>query len=226
MPFIVDKEFGKELAQNYILLRKCKKVQSIAFFSYLISSIMIMLYSIISMTGLSWDWIAMYTGVSLMSHVAFVLIIDTIIVGPLSMYLAYRGCFLKHDLSAMLVLALQSVNYGFMIFLAVRHFFERVPVAFLAISIYSILCIVMAGLNIWANVKYHWLEDQRGFPQFSARFEEQKEEKFQRGILDPYQQEVNRLKKTSSSEMNDLGQTQEQLGQYVYEHKSSTMDEI
>ncbi len=79
---------------------------------------------------------------------------------------------------------------------------------------------------MWAIIKYHWLEQQRGFPHFSARFEEQKEDKFQRGIMDQFEQNVSRLKRTSSDSMTDIGQSNQQLDKYEHEHKPSSMDEI
>ncbi len=226
MPFIVDKEFGRELSRNYGLMKTCKKINSIAFFTYIILGILMMAYSFISIVGVSWDWLSVELEQTPFAYIAFAMILDTFIVCPLSAFLTYRASIHHHDLAAMIVLAIQAVNMVLMIVLECKGIISRIPVAFIGMMIYTVACLVTGGANMWAIIKYHWLEQQRGFPHFSARFEEQKEDKFQRGIMDQFEQEVSRLKKTSSDEMNDIGQSNEKLDKYQHEHKPSTMDEI
>jgi hypothetical protein len=226
MPFIVDKEFGRELSRNYGLMKTCKKINGIAFFTYIILGILMMAYSFISIVGVSWDWLSVELEQTPFAYIAFAMILDTFIVCPLSAFLTYRASIHHHDLAAMIVLAIQAVNMVLMIVLECKGIISRIPVAFIGMMIYTVACLVTGGANMWAIIKYHWLEQQRGFPHFSARFEEQKEDKFQRGIMDQFEQEVSRLKKTSSDEMNDIGQSDEKLDKYQHEHKPSTMDEI
>ncbi|MBO6116015.1 MAG: hypothetical protein J6P14_02545 [Ruminococcus sp.] len=226
MPFIVDKEFGRELSRNYGLMKTCKKINSIAFFTYIILGILMMAYSFISIVGVSWDWLSVELEQTPFAYIAFAMILDTFIVCPLSAFLTYRASIHHHDLAAMIVLAIQAVNMVLMIVLECKGIISRIPVAFIGMMIYTVACLVTGGANMWAIIKYHWLEQQRGFPHFSARFEEQKEDKFQRGIMDQFEQEVSRLKKTSSDAMNDIGQSDEKLDKYQHEHKPSTMDEI
>ena len=226
MPFIVDKEFGRELSRNYGLMKTCKKINSIAFFTYIILGILMMAYSFISIVGVSWDWLSVELEQTPFAYIAFAMILDTFIVCPLSAFLTYRASIHHHDLAAMIVLAIQAVNMVLMIVLECKGIISRIPVAFIGMMIYTVACLVTGGANMWAIIKYHWLEQQRGFPHFSARFEEQKEDKFQRGIMDQFEQEVSRLKKTSSDEMNDIGQCDEKFDKYQHEHKPSTMDEI
>jgi hypothetical protein len=226
MPFIVDKEFGRELSRNYGLMKTCKKINGIAFFTYIILGILMMAYSFISIVGVSWDWLSVELEQTPFAYIAFAMILDTFIVCPLSAFLTYRASIHHHDLAAMIVLAIQAVNMVLMIVLECKGIISRIPVAFIGMMIYTVACLVTGGANMWAIIKYHWLEQQRGFPHFSARFEEQKEDKFQRGIMDQFEQEVSRLKKTSSDAMNDIGQSDEKLDKYQHEHKPSTMDEI
>ena len=40
--------------------------------------------------------------------------------------------------------------------------------------VYTIVMIVLGVATMLANAKYHYLEEQEGFPQFSELFEEQK----------------------------------------------------
>lgn len=217
-----DSEFSK----NAVKMKMCKKAESITFFTYLISGIIIICYSFVSMVGLSWDAFYVMIGSEPTSQISFLMIIDSIVVAPLGFFLAYRGTMKHHDLSAMCAAALEAANFGLFIFLKVRHFFDRVPVAFLFFSIYSIVCIIVSVINIRSNVRYHWLEKQIGFPLFNERFQEQVDDKFQRGIMDQFEQRVSRLKKTATDEMTDAVVTNETLEEYVYEHKPSSMDEI
>ena len=226
MPFIVDKEFGRELSRNYGLMKTCKKINSIAFFTYIILGILMMAYSFISIVGVSWDWLSVELEQTPFAYIAFAMILDTFIVCPLSAFLTYRASIHHHDLAAMIVLAIQAVNMVLMIVLECKGIISRIPVAFIGMMIYTVACLVTGGANMWAIIKYHWLEQQRGFPHFSARFEEQKEDKFQRGIMDQFEQNVSRLKRTSSDSMTDIGQTDAKLETYQHEHKPSSMDEI
>lgn len=226
MPFIVDKEFGRELSRNYGLMKTCKKINGIAFFTFIIGGVLMMAYSFISIVGVSWDWLSVELGQTPFAYIAFALILDTVIVCPLSAFLTYRASIHHHDLAGMLVLAIQGINLVLIIVLECKGIISRIPVAFIGMMIYTVACLVTGGANMWAIIKYHWLEQQRGFPHFSARFEEQKEEKFQRGIMDQFEQNVSRLKRTSSDSMTDIAQTDAKLETYQHEHKPSSMDEI
>lgn len=226
MPYIIDRETSMEFMRNYTLLKRVKRINGIAFFTYLIGGLLIMAYSLVSMVGLSWDWIAMYTGIPLMSYISFILIIDTFIVAPLSFYLTYRVSILHHSLSGLIVLPLQVANYGLMIWLNIIHFFDRIPIAFTIVSLYSLACIFTGAANMWAVIRYHWLEDQEGFPQFNPRYEEYKENRREREIMDPYQLRMQQIQKRSSGEMNDLGTTQDELEKYEKVHIPSEMDSI
>lgn len=226
MPYIVDNETIKELSINFAMLKKVKRIFSIAFITYLIGGLIMIPYSFTSMVGLSWDWIGMITDIPLMSYISFILIIDTIIICPLSFYLTYRVSMLHHSLSGIIVFPVQVANLALMIWLYIIHFFDRIPIAFFAIAIYSVACIVTGAANLWAVYKYHWLEDQEGFPQFNPRFEEYKENKREREIMDPYQLRVNQLQRNSTGEMTDLGTTQEELEHYEQVHIPSNMDSI
>ncbi|MDO4863421.1 MAG: hypothetical protein Q4A05_04540 [Ruminococcus sp.] len=226
MPYFVDKETMAEFARNSVLLKRVKRINSIAFFTYLIGGLIMIPYSFTSMVGTSWDWLMGAMGEPYFAHVAFILIIDTLIVCPLSFYLTYRASLLHHSLSAMIVIAIQVANYIFMIVLNNMGFFGRIRIAFIGMSVYSVACILTGGANMWAVIKYHWLEDQEGFPQFSATFEEYKEKQREREIMDPYELRKRQLQRGSSGEMNDLGTTQDELEHYEKVHVPSNMDSI
>ena len=99
MPFIVDKEFGRELSRNYGLMKTCKKINSIAFFTYIILGILMMAYSFISIVGVSWDWLSVELEQTPFAYIAFAMILDTFIVCPLSAFLTYRASIHHHDLA-------------------------------------------------------------------------------------------------------------------------------
>lgn len=226
MPYFVDNETAKELARNHMLMKKIKKINSIAFFVYLIGGILMMAYAFTSMVGLSWDWIPILTNQSLLSTVSFLMIVTSILICPLSFYLTYRASLLYHSLSALITISLQIAYLIFMIILKNVGFFNRIPIAFYIAAIYSIICIAVGSVNFWAVIKYHWLEDQEGFPQFNPRYEEYKEHKHEREIMDPYQLRINQLQRQSNGEMTDLGTTQDELETYEKVHIPSEMDSI
>lgn len=71
-------------------------------------------------------------------------------------------------------------------------------------SFICIITIILSVVTAAANKKYHYLENQFGFPYFNERFEEQNLDTRQREIKDEYQQNYERLMKNSSSDMTDI----------------------
>lgn len=71
-------------------------------------------------------------------------------------------------------------------------------------SFICIITIILSVVTAAANKKYHYLENQFGFPYFNERFTEQNLDKCQREIKDEYQQNYERLMKNSSSDMTDI----------------------
>ena len=64
--------------------------------------------------------------------------------------------------------------------------------------LYNIFGISGGCIGFKTNLKYHWLEEQYGFPLFNERAEEQKVR------IDQFQCEYNRLKRTQSNAMDEL----------------------
>ena len=50
-------------------------------------------------------------------------------------------------------------------------------------------------LNVIANKKYNWLEQQDGFPYFNVRYRVQEIDNSQWNIKDPYTQKYEQIKK-------------------------------
>ena len=225
-PYFVDNRTAAEFAKNLTTMKKVRKINSIAFFVYLIGGILMICYSFTSLVGISWDWIPILTNQSTLMNVSFAMIIDAVIVCPLSFYLTYRASILHHSLSAMLVIALQVASFIIMIILFTKGFFERIPIAFYGKAIYAVACIITGAFNFGAVIKYHWLEDQEGFPHFNPRYEEYNEHKREREIMDPYQRRMQEIQKRAAGEMTDIGSTQDQLEKYEKVHIPSDMDSI
>ena len=217
---------NNDFSRNYTLLKRCKKLYSYMFYYFLVAGLLLVIYSITSMTGLAWDWLAVAGGADPLSPVAFVMTIDSVIVAPLCFFLAYRGSLRQNDLSVLLLMMLALGNLTFLIVLEKKHFFDRIMVSFLVGALYSAAALVLGAVNMKTNRTYHWLEEQPGFPLFNERAEEQRFNKIQRGIKDEFQQEMERRMKTASDSMTDLGQAQGELEKYVPEHKPSDMDSI
>lgn len=74
------------------------------------------------------------------------------------------------------------------------------------ISYLFFLCVLCTVINIFANKKYRWLEQQDGFPYFNMRFRNQEFDKCQWNIKDPYTVQLEEIKKNNnnSDHMDDI----------------------
>ena len=219
-------DINNDFAKNYTKMKRCQKYYTWVFYYFIVAGLLLTIYAFTSMTGLAWDWLAVAAGVDPLSPVSFVLIIDAFIVAPLNVFLVWRGALKHNDLSVILLLMLNLGNLAFLCVLWGHKFFHRIPLAFAVFLLYSIAALVLGGVNMKANITYHWLEEQPGFPLFNERAEEQRFDRIQRGIKDQFQQEMERRMKTASDSMSDLGAAGGELEKYVPEHKPSDMDSI
>ena len=226
MPYFVDNETAARFTRNQVAMKRVRRVNSIAFFIFLIGGLIMIPASFLSLTGTSWDWLMGATGERYFAHVAFIMIVDSLVICPLAFYLTYRVSLLHHSLSGLIVIPLMIANLIFMLVLHKMGFFGLIAAPFWAMLVYCTACAAAGAANMWAVIKYHWLEDQEGFPQFNARFEEYKEHKREREIMDPYQKQMNEIKRRSTGEMSELGTTQDKLEQYEKVHVQSDMDSI
>ena len=76
----------------------------------------------------------------------------------------------------------------------------------LGLILFTPVCILCAVLNVLANKKYQWLEQQDGFPYFNVRYRDQEIDKTQWNIKDPYTQNYEELKKKNDNngQMDEL----------------------
>ncbi len=165
-----------EMAHNSALIKRCTKTYSIIVTIY---------------AGIC----AFYAGVVLFGILLgqvgnpLVPFLDGVIFKGALFFCGFMACY-KHNtkftLFAMVIAVINIfIKYGINVFIC-------------------FITIVLSLATSFANKEYHYLEKQFGFPYFNERFEEQNLDKRQREIKDEYQQNYERLMKTSSSDMTDI----------------------
>ena len=68
------------------------------------------------------------------------------------------------------------------------------------------ICVLCTVLNVIANKKYNWLEQQDGFPYFNVRYRVQEIDNSQWNIKDPFTQKYEQIKKqdNNNGQMDEL----------------------
>lgn len=219
-------ETGRDFARFSSMMKKCRKIHGLVFYTYLIAGLIFILYSIISGVFMAWEWLFICLDLDTPSSVWFISVLDSIIVAPAGFAMAVAGSYGKKDLYAMFALALVALNFILLIFLKIRGFFDLVPLSFYVGAIYSVLCIIVSALNIKANLSYHFLEEQYGFPHFNERFTQQEEDIFQDKILDRFTINMREIQRYSSDSMDDLHTVDGVLEKYEHTHKPSDIEEL
>ncbi|MBR6670076.1 MAG: hypothetical protein IKL31_04935 [Ruminococcus sp.] len=219
--------YSNDMTLNLMRLKRCKKIYSFVFYIYLLGGILLIVYSIVNSVIFAWEWFyAITTTARSPSGLVIGVIIDAIIVAPPAFILAYHGSVKQHDIYAIFALVLISLNLVLMIILKNKKFFDPMPFAFYVVLLYSVVCIGVSLLNIWANIVYHKLENSYGFPHFNERFSEYEEEKNQRKIMDKYEMEMRRRMKTATDTMSGVDSPIEILEDNDLSHKPDIMDSL
>lgn len=219
-------ETGREFARNSMLMKKCRKIHGLVFYTYLVAGLIYIIYAIISGVFMAWDWLFICLELDTPSTVWFITVADSLVVAPGGFAMAVAGSYGKKDLYAMFSFALAVLNLILLIFLKTRGFFDIVPLSFYVGAVYSVLCGIVSALNIKANLTYHFLEEQYGFPHFNERFTQQDEDIFQDKILDKFTMNMREIQKNSSDSMDDLPSVEGTFEKYEHVHKPSDMDEL
>ncbi len=219
-------EMGKDFARNLMLMKRCRRIHGLVFYTYLVAGLIFIIYSIISGVFMAWDWLFICLELDTPSTVWFITVTDALIVAPAGFAMAVAGSYGKKDLYAMFSLALAALNFFLLIFLKARGFFDIVPLSFYVGAIYSVLCIIVSALNIKANLTYHFLEEQYGFPHFNERFAQQDVDIFQDKILDRFTINMREIQKNSSDSMDDLPTVEGVFEKYEHVHNPSDMEEL
>lgn len=101
----------------------------------------------------------------------------------------FCGVYVHKNIPAIVAPFLASVNSFF----------------FSIVSFFIPVCILCSVVNILANRKYRWLEQQDGFPYFNVRFKDQEIDSTQWNIKDPYTQSYEEIKKQDNNgQMDEL----------------------
>ena len=202
--------FDKSIYVRHLTtLRSCRKKYTIIFFYSIASSIMLLLYGFLNLVSISPDmYILKMTenNSNLLSPNYFVLFIDSLIVAPLALYFGLRVSISQHDLSALLNILLLTSNL--ILFFVNRDwdFFHRVPITFAFYALFCVTGIFFSMLGLKTNFRYHWLEEQDGFPHFSEHLAEYEMYGRNWDKYNPYITESERRSKTAQDHMDELPQ--------------------
>ncbi|MBQ3916009.1 MAG: hypothetical protein II690_05415 [Ruminococcus sp.] len=211
-----------EFAENFKSLQRCETIYNKISWLYIAMPLMNLFFGIVIMVGASYDAL-------------FVLIMQLLIY-PFVGYHGWMSCYKKNDFSAMSAPTAIAINCIVLLvgsFLVEGKIFGRVPFnSVLFALIPNVISLAASGfscvLTLRANAKYRWLEQQVGFPYFNERNEEHKMDMRQFDIIDPYQVEINRLKKTAREDMPDMESPSQstELEQKVFHADSGNMPDL
>lgn len=201
--------YDSSYAINLSLLKKCRKRYSIIFYYVIISSAFIFIYGFLNLLSISPDIYilkATENTDNIISPNYIALFVDALIVVPISLYFGLRLTISQHDLSALLNIFLFTTNI--IVFFVKKDwgFLQRVPIAFVVFMLYSTAGIFFSIIGLVTNHKYHWLEEQDGFPHFNERMVEYDNKKRNWDKHNPFIEQRERLKKTAQDHMDDLPQ--------------------
>lgn len=181
--------YNEEYTKNYTSLKKCNKVYTIVSVIY---------GAVCIPYALSQLYLMLLTANGDVSYLFFQAVFKAVI-----FVLGYLGCYKKDNRYSFASVGAALLNIiclgyddryvqGFLFFLD--------DLGFMLIVLFSVLC----GLVVYTNKKYHYLEQQEGFPYFNERFEKQKSDSIQYKIKDPYQQRLEEIQKNSSDSMDEI----------------------
>ncbi|HAE52857.1 MAG TPA: hypothetical protein DCG30_06350 [Ruminococcus sp.] len=217
--------FDDEIIKNAVRMKNCKKIWGCVFYTYLIGGILMILYSFLSITGVSWDWLFILVGTDTLAPIAMFMILDSLVSAPLGFFLALKGSYGHSDLCVFLAPALNMANLIFMIIMKSHHVFDVNPVPFIVCVTYSLACIITSSFNIYANITYRKLEKARGFPHFSERFVEREEARNMKERMKEYK-DTHKSNKKIVSDMDDISPVNQEIEKYQEVHNPSIMDDI
>ncbi|MDE5619241.1 MAG: hypothetical protein K2I80_01775 [Ruminococcus sp.] len=177
--------------KNRKMLRRCERIYKLIFRGYFIScvplSLITLIYGSMALATVSSD-IFRFTTTMILSLALFG-------TGLLSVYKKEKK-FTYLPLLFAIILSLVN-SFDDMLFLNVltMYYIDNIPV---------FITVISSVLLTFTHKKYHYLEQQDGFPYFNERFEENKNSLSDYNNNNPYQQTMERYKKASSGEMDDI----------------------
>lgn len=190
----------EKLAADLMSLKRCKRFYTIAMWTcasliigYLLVTVFIMLATVIQ-------------------HDSLFLVFDSILFCPICFFLSMRGIIKRNDFSA-LILPLIFIANQLILGVSRKYVsgemfvffnFRSVDYCFWIHLVVAVICSISAVINLFANRKYRYLEEQPGFPYFNIRALEMNAGSRKIGEGRAFQNEYELLKRTSTSEMSDI----------------------
>lgn len=169
---------ASELTHNYASLKKCEMAYKWVFGIY---TILCLAFVITTLSA----------GFNPLGLGDFALIFfDGIICKCAMLVSGFIGVYKKNDRAAILTPVILLINSLF--------FMSEVNFGLFVLSA------GLAAVNVTANKKYRWLEEQEGFPYFNQALLEQDQHIQQQKIKDDYTINYERMKKTSSDSMGTV----------------------
>ncbi len=179
-----------ELTKNHAAMKKCGRVYTfvstvyvIAFGFYILADLYLVL---ITMKG----------------DFKYLLLNGPVFKGAV-LASGFLGTYRKSNLFAGIAPIIMFINA--VLFRNADNYFDRFWGTVMPMKIdllYTFMTIALAVMTILANMKYRYLEQQEGFPQFSEVFEQQKKRKPQYGST--YEERIEQLSRSSTSDMEGI----------------------
>ncbi len=221
-------DLNQEFSRNHAMLIRCNKIYKFSFYFFIASSILVLLFSVFESVGGIPDYTirVRLAEAQPITPVILFFFLDAVLLAPVSAYLGYRATILHHDLSAIAIAIVHGLHLVLITLLKVKHWFDVYTLPYYVFAVFSAALITAALITLRNNVKFHWLEEQVGYPYFNERALDQEFDRRQMEIKSPYQLEMERRMKTATDSMTDLGSTSETLEKYEHQHVESEMDDI
>ena len=176
---------------------------------------------------LSYAFISVFSGIMIPSVNVLGVLFDTFILKCGLVACGFLSCYKHKNIFAFYAFILQLISaiFDFMEGSFLDIFFGGMVTGLSFNKLLLILSAVCCALTVYANKKYEYLETQVGFPHFNERRINQEFDKKQREIKDEFQQNYERIIKTSSDEMADIDMNardtfpvHKRTPEYDYEH--------
>ncbi len=205
-----------EMAQHGTMYCKVKRYYKIASILY----VAIFLF---------YSFIMFVFGITMSGDSAAVITLDSLIFKTGVIICGFMSCYKKNNIFAVCAVIIQLASV--LVCPTLGHFLDFLAgysiTGFGFNALLLVLTIVLMIMTFINNKQYKYLSEQVGFPHFNERRTNQDFDKKQREIKDEFQQNYDRLKKTSTDEMNDISKAEPNnfmSGQY--EESDTEMESI
>lgn len=133
------------------------------------------------------------------------LLFDGVIFKSALLFFGYMGCYTKKTKYALFAVGVITFNILINAAVNMASYFDYLVGAFLDVnSLIFAAVIALAFITALTNRKYHYLEEQFGFPYFNERIEENNLDRIQNSIKSEYQQKYEYLTRKNPHDMQDV----------------------